>query len=88
VALRFGFYLQAIVDKNLGPIEALKYSYHLTRQNTMSLFGLYLLSWLILLAGALALLIGLLWAIPTFWLASLIAYRSLHSGKNSLKNLA
>ena len=87
VALRFGLYLQAIVDKNLGPIEALKYSYHLTRQNALSLLGLYLLCFLIIIAGALALLVGLLWAIPTTWLASLIAYRYLHSGQNSFKVL-
>jgi hypothetical protein len=33
----------------------------------------------------LALLFGLLWAIPTWWLSILIAFRFLHCGGNTLE---
>lgn len=87
IALRCGLFMQVIVDKNLGPIEALKYSYELTRENALSLLGLYILCFLIGIAGILAVFIGLLWAIPTTWLATLIAYKYLHSGRNGIKVL-
>lgn len=85
VAIRFSFFQQAIVEKRLGAIESLKYSWNLTRGNSLSLFGLIILSFFIILAGGLALLFGLLWAIPTWWLATLIAFRFLHCGANALK---
>lgn len=87
LALRLGFYQQAIVEKNLGILESLKYSWKLTRQNGFSLFGFAILSLFIGLAGLLALLIGLIWAIPTIWLAYLIAFRFLHNGQNSIRVL-
>ncbi|MEN8773899.1 MAG: DUF4339 domain-containing protein [Akkermansiaceae bacterium] len=80
VALRCGLYQQAIVEKNLGPIEALQYSWNLTRINGFNLFCLYFLCFFVVIAGLLAVLIGLLWALPTVWLAGLIAFRFLHSG--------
>lgn len=87
VAIRFGFFLQAVVEKGLGPFDALKYSWKLTKKNGFSLFGFYLLGFLIVLVGLFAFFVGLLWAIPTTWLASLIAFRYLHNGPNSVKIL-
>jgi hypothetical protein len=84
---RFGFFLQAVVEKGLGPFDALKYSWKLTKKNGFSLFGFYLLGFLIVLVGLFAFFVGLLWAIPTTWLASLIAFRYLHNGPNSVKIL-
>lgn len=49
--------------------------------------GFYLLGFLIVLVGLFAFFVGLLWAIPTTWLASLIAFRYLHNGPNSVKIL-
>lgn len=85
VALRFGFFVTAIVDRNLGPIEALKYSYRITTNNTLSLFGLFILSMLIGIAGAVALLVGLLVAIPVVTLALSVAYRFLQYGPEALR---
>ena len=51
----------------------------------MPLLGLYLLGILITIAGALALLVGLVWAIPTAWLSSIIAFRYLHGGPQTIK---
>ena len=49
---RLGFFQQAIVEKNLGAIDSLKYSWELTKGNAMPLLGLYLLGILITIAGA------------------------------------
>ena len=84
LAIRFSFFQQAIVEKRLGPIESLKYSWNLTRGNGLSLLGLGILSFFVLLAGGLALLFGLLWAIPTWWLSILTAFRFLHCGENTV----
>ncbi|YCM45598.1 DUF4339 domain-containing protein [Verrucomicrobiaceae bacterium 227] len=87
IFLRFGLYQQAIVEKNLGVIDSLKYSYQLTSGNTLSMFGLYFLGFVITLAGVFALFIGLIWALPTVWLSSMIAFRYLHGGEKMIKVL-
>ena len=46
----------------------------------MSLFGLSVLSMLIVLGGAIALCVGMIFAIPIVWLASMTAYRWLQYG--------
>lgn len=84
LALRYMFFMHAIVDKDLGIIESLNYSAELTRKNKLSLFGLVLVSILITIGGAIALLIGLFWALPVTYLALAIAYYYLHSGERSI----
>lgn len=86
VALRCGFFMTAIVDRNLGPIEALKYSYRITTNNTLSVLGLFLMTFLVVLAGVLALVVGLLFAIPVVTLAVPLAYRFLQFGPNALRD--
>lgn len=86
VALRFGFFMTAIVDRNLGPVEALKYSYRITTNNALSLFGLWIMLALIALAGVLALLVGLVVAIPVVTLAIALAYRYLQFGPGALQD--
>jgi uncharacterized membrane protein len=66
-----------VVDRKLGPIEALKESARITKGNRMTLF-LFLLSLIVInLIGLLALLVGLLVTIPVSGLAMLYAYRTL-----------
>lgn len=84
LALRFVMYQDAIVDKNMGVMEALKYSSELTRNNKFSLFGLGLMSILVILAGALALLVGMIYAIPVVTIAFALAYRSLQYGPRAM----
>ena len=86
VALRFGFFLTAIVDRNLGPVEALKYSYRITANNGFNLLGLWLMLMLVALAGVLALLVGLVVAIPVVTLAIVLAYRFLQYGPPALQD--
>lgn len=75
VKLQFVPYL--IIDKGLGPIEALQKSWALTKDNGFNLFLLGLLLVLINILGALALGIGLFWTVPTTWLATVFVYRKL-----------
>ncbi len=82
LATRFGYFLHAIVDKNCGIMDSFKYSTELTRNNKMNIFVLALLTILVAIAGILALIVGLLWAYPTIYLALTIAYCCLHHGKS------
>jgi len=80
LAIRFGQFQAAIVDRDLGVLDSLAYSSDITTNNRMSLFGLAVLNMLIVLAGVIALCIGMIFAIPIVWLAGLTAYRSLQYG--------
>ena len=80
LALRFGQYMPAIVDKNLGTLESLKYSSSITTANRLNLFVLALLTFCVMLAGLLALLVGLVVAIPVGWLAWIVAFRWMQYG--------
>ncbi len=82
LALRFSQFGPAIVDKDMGAIESLKYSARLTEGNKMNLLGLFVLCFLAVLAGILALLVGLLAALPVVYLAPYVAYRWLQGGRN------
>lgn len=81
-ALRFSQFGAAIVDKDMGAIESLQYSARLTEGNKMNLLGLYVLCFLTALAGILALVVGLLAALPVVYLAPYVAYRWLQCGRN------
>ncbi len=62
VMLSMAYYY--VVDKGMGPIESLKASRAVTKGNRWTIFFVFLLSMLIVAAGALALIVGLLVAIP------------------------
>jgi len=87
LALRFGQYQMAIVDKDLGVIESLKYSAQITQGNVLNLFGLGIVCLLIVIAGFLALVVGLIVAIPVAYLASFVAYRWLQYGRASIPGM-
>lgn len=76
-ALKYQFYAYLIVDKGMGPIEALKESGRITQDAKWSLLGLYLLVLLINIAGALVLLVGLFATIPTTMVAYAAVYKKL-----------
>lgn len=85
LALRFGQYQNAIVDKDLGILESLSYSSRITEGNKLNLLGLGVLCFLIALAGLLALVVGLLAALPVIYLASFVAYRWLQFGRAAVQ---
>lgn len=84
LALRFGMFQYAIVDRNLGIMESFKYSSDLTKNNLMNLLGLVFMIILIVIAGALALGVGLIFAIPVVTLMFPLAYRFLQFGPHAL----
>ncbi|MEI6819849.1 MAG: DUF4339 domain-containing protein [Verrucomicrobiota bacterium] len=84
LALRFGFCVTAIVDRDLGIIDSFKYSSSITANNRMLLLGLLLLCGLIGVAGLMACGVGLIFAAPMAWLTHLVAYRWLQYGRRAV----
>lgn len=80
VLLRFGMYQSALVDRNMGVIGSLQYSWGLTKGNGLNLFVIGLFSILIVLAGCIAMLVGMLFAFPMMWLMWVVAYRWMQYG--------
>ncbi len=84
LSLRLSMYALAIVEKDLGPIEALKYSFRLTRSSALPLLGIGFVSFWILMAGAICCLVGLLWAIPIVGIAWTYAFVHMHGGPHQI----
>lgn len=80
VLLRFGMYQSAIVDRNMGIIGSLQYSWELTKGNGLNLFVIGLFTILVFCAGCIAMLVGLLFAFPVVWLMWIVAYRWMQYG--------
>lgn len=80
LAIRYGQYLTAMVDRDLGVMESFQYSSSITTNNRMNLFLLALLAIPIMIAGVIALCIGVFFAIPVVWLGWLVAYRWMQYG--------
>jgi uncharacterized membrane protein len=76
-AIRLQYTSYLIVDKNLGPIEAIKASWNITRGNVWNLFFFGILICLINVLGVLCLLIGLFITVPLGMLATAFVYRKL-----------
>ncbi|MGE2723352.1 hypothetical protein [Mycolicibacterium pulveris] len=81
VAIFTMFTIVALLDRNLAPIDAIKTSFNVVKEN----FGLALLTWLVMLAiaavGALLCGVGLLVAIPLVILIEVYAFRKLSGGQ-------
>lgn len=69
-----------VVDRDMGPLEALQTSMAMTKGNCWPLFGFVVLTMLILALGVLALGLGLIVAVPIVGLATAYAYRLLSGG--------
>ena len=86
ITLRYGLYMVAIVDRDLGVLEAFSYSSTLTTNNRGKLFLLGLLVMAICLAGMLACGVGLIFAAPVAWLSYLVAYRWMQYGPRAAQD--
>lgn len=75
--LMFMFAPYLVIDKGLGPIEAMKESKRITTGNKWQLFGFVLALLGVNILGAICLLVGLLVSIPVSCLAVVHAYRTL-----------
>ncbi|MCK4994894.1 MAG: hypothetical protein KAS13_07630 [Candidatus Omnitrophica bacterium] len=77
--LKFQFFAFFIIDKKLGPIEALKESSRITQGIKLELLGFAILMGLINILGALAFGVGLIASISTTLIAHAALYRKLTS---------
>ncbi len=75
--LKFYFSYVLVVDKGMGPIEALKESARITEGVKWDLIGLYAVIGLVVVIGYLALFVGVLASVPVAGLATLYVYRKL-----------
>ncbi|WP_226664417.1 DUF975 family protein [Microbulbifer aggregans] len=69
-----------IVDKNMGPWQALETSRKAVTKHWFPIFGFVIVLSLIYMAGGLALLIGLIWAVPLASIAYGVLYRNMFGG--------
>jgi len=79
-AIFFMFTTFIVIDKELGPIEAMKESMRIGHGYRWPLLGLIVLLSLIMLLGVIALFVGVLIAMPVASLAFVHAYRVLSGG--------
>lgn len=86
IALRYGQFINAIVDRDLGIMEAFTYSSSITTNNRLNLFALALLSLLAIIVGLIPCGLGLIIAGPVIWLAALVAYRWMQYGPSAAKD--
>lgn len=81
LAVRLSFAPIIVIDTKIGPVEAIKESYNITK----GVFWKMLLFWisigLLNLAGFVALVVGLLVSIPVSTLATIYVYRELTKAK-------
>lgn len=85
-AIRLQFFSYLVVDKGLGPVQALRQSWGMTRGQTWRLFIFMLLVVLINVGGALLLLVGLFLTIPTTMVATAFIYRRLIAGEQMISS--
>jgi len=76
-AIQFQFAYYFVVDKDMGPIEALKASSKLTRGSRWDIFGFDIMVILVSVLGLLCCCVGLLVAMPVCSVASALVYRRL-----------
>ncbi len=76
-AVKFSLCYYFVIDKGLGPVEALKASSRTTMGVKWQLFGFFLLCRLINLLGLLCLIVGVFATYPTVLIASVLVYRQL-----------
>jgi len=84
-AIKYQFYGYLIIDKKMGPTEALRKSGEITEGVKWDLFGLGLLLVGVIILGAIALGVGLLAAIPVVWLSTACVYRKLSKKSSAVK---
>lgn len=86
IALRYGQFMNAMVDRDLGVMDSLRYSSSITTNNRLNLFLLALLSIAIVIAGLIALVVGLIFAYPVIWMSWMVAFRWMQYGHRTVED--
>lgn len=76
-SVQFSLWRYFVIDKGLGPIEALKASSRTTKGVKWELFGFQIVCGLIVMAGWMCLLVGVLAAYPIVLIGMALVYRQL-----------
>lgn len=83
IALAFSFAGILVIEKGMGPVEALKESVRLTRGHRFELFKLAVATLILNIVGFCALLVGLFVTVPISQLAFIHAYRTISDNKTA-----
>lgn len=75
--ISYSFAYPLLVDKELGPWEAMETSRKIVTKQWFKFFGLAIASTLFLLVSAIPLGIGLIWSIPTVYIAYGLLYHNM-----------
>jgi GYF domain 2 len=86
IALRYGQFINAIVDRDLGVFDAFAYSDSITTNNLMNLFLVGLISFLAIIVGMIPCGLGLIFLGPVVWMTGIVAYRWLQYGDRAAKD--
>lgn len=84
IGVRVSLALGAVVDKNLSPIAAFKFSFKATQGNVLNMLGIVIVNFVIMLGCAITLGIGLIWGIP--WV--LIIFGEIYKRLSSRQDVA
>jgi uncharacterized membrane protein len=84
IAIRMSFYVYLMVDKNMNPVDALKESWKMTKGSFWRLFLFSLLTLGVIVLGILALLVGVVVAVPVVSLAYIFIYKFLEDNKQAV----
>ncbi len=79
-SIKFFFFDYFVIDRDYGPIKALKASSEITRGVKLDLFGFFIVLVGINILGLLFLVVGLFATVPTSMVATAFVYRQLASG--------
>ena len=84
LGLKYGQAMNALVDRNCGVIDAFKYSAKITEGHKAKLMLLGFAAMGIILAGLIALVVGLVFAYPVAGLAWVLGYRWMQLGRRAV----
>ncbi|MEZ7821137.1 MAG: hypothetical protein QMB51_02405 [Patescibacteria group bacterium] len=84
--VRFQFCVVAVIDRDSSVIDSLKYSWKITKNNFWRFILLGLISFGLILAGLIALLLGVFIAIMIIDIAYVISYRILTKNLEEIEN--
>ena len=75
--VRLSFAKYAVVDKDINPLQAVKKSWQITRGNMWQVLYLFIMISIMIMIGALCIGIGLLFALPVTYFATIDAYKQM-----------
>jgi len=84
VGLRFGQYATALVDRDMGAIECLRYSSRITTKQKLRLVLLILVAFVLIIVGIIPCGLGLFLVYPMLWLMSVLVYRWMQYGARGI----